>query len=109
SLCSAVVCPEVISGNTMGFLITQIPHKAIQASFRLDFLFWLLIIRSKRLVGFLGFGARIFPNQFSRRVEYLQLRLRSRFRGILQVVIDHGAWRRILARPLRGVTFLSFS
>ena len=105
----AAVFPKVVTGNAMRFFIAQIPHQAIQASFRLDLLFRLLVVRIGGFVELLGFGTRILADQLSGSIEDFQLRFCPGFRRILQVEINHRARGRILSRLLRRMGLLTTS
>jgi len=69
----------------MGFFVAQIPDEAIQASFRLDFFFWFLVVRIWRLVEALSFGTRIFADELARCIEDFELGFCLRFRSVFQI------------------------
>src|SRR5260370_26848483 len=52
---SPVVLPEVIAGNAMSFLVAQVPDKAVQTRFWLDFLLGFLVVWIERLLRLLNF------------------------------------------------------
>ena len=60
--CSAAVFPEVVAGDAVCLLITQIPHKPVQTSFRFKLLFRFLVVGIKRLFGHLKLSTRVLPN-----------------------------------------------
>src|SRR5208282_2069185 len=99
------VLPQVVSGDSVGFVVMEIPYEAVQALFGLDLFFWFLVVGIQRFVQRLAFIAGVTTDYAAGCVEDFNfhfffvffIRFIRWLWGLLQIVVNDRAVGRILS------------